>query len=608
MLQTSGYAKDVKDPTADELKQFFDKYKETESSPYSPQPGFRVPRKVKIEYLDADPENYESQITEAEITKEYDKDPKKYARDKEDFEKQEKEDRDAREKEDKAAAATKPKRQTPLESKPATEPMLKEPTMPAKSTASPPAGPDLKVPDVKPNAAPAVEKTPEPVKPATTGAKPSGSSLAAPASPFRLVAYADDKTADKTPSAVAEKKEAVAPPTPKAGEQKAVDSKPAATESAKSDAKPDGAKKAGEAKPVDTNSSGAKASKDDAAAKKEERKPIKTAEERLRDLIRKELADKKYRDSIAKVRSTLDAYREKWTNAGDDKPKPPDFAVLAKKYNMTAHRTGLVSERQMLDTDFGKSQVRNAETNRFVPAVDEIFGPTTLYKVDVSFGIATALGKNPVYFFWKTDDEAGGVPKWDDKGVEDKVREEWKLVQARGPAMKAAEDLKKKAMAADNKDKSLRSLAAGDKRIEVVKPRFTWMTSGMLTGQPPSISEVGDLEKPGEDFMKAVFGLSPGQVAVATNSPKSEVYVVRMVSLTPFKELWEQFVSEDTTQEYLYVMREMVRHDVDPAWREKIKRDADFKDLRKKSDKKSPQGQSAPPPDGSDGPPPPEEY
>lgn len=358
---------------------------------------------------------------------------------------------------------------------------------------------------------------------------------------------------------------------------------------------------------MDTKSSGAKAEKVDATAKKEARKPIKTAEERLRDLIRQNLANKKYSDSISKVRTTLDAYREKYTNAGDEKPKSPDFAALAKKYNMTAHRTGLLSLRQLVDTEFGKSDMINAEAGRLVPAVGEIFGPTTLYKVDVSRPSYSTLSKK-LYLFWKTDDQAGGVPKWDDKGVESKVREEWKLFQARVPAMKAAEDLKKKASAADNAGKSLTSLAASDKRIEVIKPpRFTWMTSGMLTGQSPSISEVGDLEKPGEEFMKTVFSLSPGQVAIATNGPKSEAYVIRIISLTPFKELWEQFVSEDTAQEYLALMRGTIRYEVIPAWQEKIKRDADFKDLRKKNDKKSPQSQSAPPPDSSDGPPPPEE-
>jgi hypothetical protein len=107
--------------------------------------------------------------------------------------------------------------------------------------------------------------------------------------------------------------------------------------------------------------------------------------------------------------------------------------------------------------------------------------------------------------------------------------------------------------------------------------------------------------------MKAVFNLSPGQVTVASNRAQSEYYVVRMISLTSFKRLWELFTSEDTTQEYLYVMHAAIRRDVDPAWHKKIMTDADYKDLRKKDEKKSSKGQSAPQPYSPEGPPPPEE-
>ncbi len=312
VLQPKNYVKEVKDPTSDQLKQFFDKYKELEPSPDSPQPGFRVPRTVNIEYLESDPENYESQITEADITKEYEKDPKKYARDKEDFEKQEKEDRDAREKEDKEAAAakaaaekkpatdSKPKESTPKEPTPPPKPETKSDTTPKASPAASPEAKPAASSDVKP--APAGGATPVPAKPAPSAAKPTGSSTAAPSSPFRLVAYFDDKTADKTPPAVTEKnsaakspevknseakspekKDAAAPPTPKAAtEQKAVDNKQPATESktssksdSKSEAKQDTSKKADESKAADSKSAAADPDKKDSAAKdaakKEER-------------------------------------------------------------------------------------------------------------------------------------------------------------------------------------------------------------------------------------------------------------------------------------------------------------------------------------------------
>ena len=392
-------------------------------SPDSPQPGFRVPRIVNIEYLESDPENYESQITEADITKEYEKDPKNYARDKEDFEKQEKEDRDARDKEDKEAAAAKaaaekkpaadvkPKESTPKEPTPPSKPETKSDATPK---ASPAAGPTAS-PEAKPAAGAGCEARAyargrcdaRAREARAVGRKANGQFVGSPSSPFRLAAYVDDKTADKTPPAVtekssaakgAEKQDTAAPPAPQAAaEQKRADNKQPATDSkaspksdSTSDVKQDSSKKAESSKPADTMSAAAGPDKNNSAAKdaakKEERKPIKTAEERLRDYIRKQLAGNKYRENMAKVRKALNDYRDKYVNAGDEKPKPPDFAVLAKKYKMTAHRSGLVSTRQLSETDFGKSQDCTTEKRAALfPLLGEIFGPTTLYKVGESY-------------------------------------------------------------------------------------------------------------------------------------------------------------------------------------------------------------------------------
>ena len=76
-----------------------------ESSSDSPDPGFRIPRKVNVEYLEADKSKIKDQITDAEISEEYDKDPKIYARDKEEAEQEEKQEKEDREKADKEEVA-----------------------------------------------------------------------------------------------------------------------------------------------------------------------------------------------------------------------------------------------------------------------------------------------------------------------------------------------------------------------------------------------------------------------------------------------------------------------------------------------------------------------
>ena len=44
--------------------------------------------------------------------------------------------------------------------------------------------------------------------------------------------------------------------------------------------------------------------------------------------------------------------------------------------------------------------------------------------------------------------------------------------------------------------------------------------------------------------MQKVFGLAPNQVDVATNLPKTEIYVIRAVEFTPFEELWSDFTAD----------------------------------------------------------------
>ena len=60
----------------------------------------------------------------------------------------------------------------------------------------------------------------------------------------------------------------------------------------------------------------------------------------------------------------------------------------------------------------------------------------------------------------------------------------------------------------------------------------------------PILTAVDRVENAGPDFMKVVFGLKPGEVAIAQNYPKNLVYVVRLISLSPSDDqLLRSFVS-----------------------------------------------------------------
>ena len=340
------------------------------------------------------------------------------------------------------------------------------------------------------------------------------------------MAYVEDKPADKTPAPpVAAKKDTAAPPAAKPAEEKkpAEGSKPAAdakTETkpvAKADAKA-GDKLVGDKKPADAKTPAAgkqpetkpaaDAGKSTAGTKVETPKPAKTAEQKLRDVVRRDLAGKAFRENATKIETTLENYRNEYTHYLEEQaanpkavmPTPPDFAALAKEYEMTAGRTtGLVSKRVLKESDFGKSVQVNMETRQLMEVADQIFGPTTLYKVDRSF-------KDVEYIFWKTDDQPERVPKWEDEGTRKEVLRAWKLVEGRKLAQAAAEKLK--TVASGKPGTSLTELVAVKKQVSTPPP-FTWLTS--MLSEAPKISEVGDLDRLGPKFMQAVFGLNPNQ-------------------------------------------------------------------------------------------------
>jgi hypothetical protein len=66
----------------------------------------------------------------------------------------------------------------------------------------------------------------------------------------------------------------------------------------------------------------------------------------------------------------------------------------------------------------------------------------------------------------------------------------------------------------------------------------------------PTLSAVDGVEAAGNEFMKSVFSLKPGEVGVAVDQPQAMVYVVRIAAETPSEDmLKEQFLQSGVTPE-----------------------------------------------------------
>jgi hypothetical protein len=142
--------------------------------------------------------------------------------------------------------------------------------------------------------------------------------------------------------------------------------------------------------------------------------------------------------------------------------------------------------------------------------------------------------------FWKTASKADYTPELSE--VRDEVVAFLRLRAARELARKEAESLAKQAN--EQPDRPIAELIP-ENRIALLQSEvgpFSWYTLvSQLNGQPV-ISEVPQLDRVGDEFMRAVFGDQRDQWLVAGNAPLNTYYVLRGSDFQPsIEELQKQF-------------------------------------------------------------------
>ncbi len=589
-------SKAVPQPTDAELKAFFEKYKEQYPLPDSPEPGFREPQRIALEYFRADMEKFASpeMVTEEEIKEHYEKNKEVYDQ----LEKGPAATKPATE----TPSAEKPTPQKPSAEKPGTEKPVDEKPAANKPADEKPATEGEKKPiDEKAKEAPkepdaAGEKAKEPAKEPEKSEKEKepakdskDTSAVGRTSPFVLAAWMQDEPAKdeakakdaeamKGPEPVAkEEKPAEQPAAPAAAQQPAAKPAESAKDEAKAAEPPQPAAK--EATPAD------KAAPAPAATPEKPAEPKAGLSDTLKSRIRRQVAYEKIEATFKGLREQMDLYRGKWQKydaerirrqgkAGETKeskaaltpPPRPDFEKLAKEKGLTAGRTELVSQWQMRESEIGASMV-----GRQVPVWQYAY--STLGK----FSPERSEDFRGEFLFWKTEDIKERIPKFDDEGVEKEVLRSWKLIKAREPALAAAKDL----AAGASKDKeSLKQALAEHPDLAVVTPLpFSWITFGNVPlGSAPNaarISNVIGVDMAGEEFMKTVFGLEPGQAGVAMNAPQTVAYVIRLVEFLPsLDDLWKGFEKDDFSK--YAPAAEADRQKIVQAWLQEIKTSAGF--------------------------------
>jgi hypothetical protein len=485
-LPAESFLVDVKDPSEEELKAFFEEYKEREPRPDtawgielpSPDPAFRVPPKVAVQYLMANYDEYvtkaEEAVTDAEIEKFYE-DNKDHM-----FESAGSllgDEGDLTGKEEDAE------------------------TIEAEGTSEEAAAPETDA------AAPESDATPATGDETKAAPETNEESRRVSDSPFRLVAFQEE-----------------AGSAPAAGEE-ASNAPQADANAATTTETPAAAEK--KYQPLDE-------------VRDEIRRLIAETKvaEQLGDLT-SNLESKLNESYTNYFGATLDA-----EDAGKERPEPPadlaDLTQMAKDNNLLYEKTEAATWQQLRDTPVGNST--RPEWGG-TPLYLQIFSPDfDLYEPVVT----QDLNANR-YITLKTADIKGKVPKLEE--VRGEVIKAWKLREAGKLAAKRAEELAKAAnekggsltdaIAGDSTLQIVKTDPFAFFTIGAVS-RETQQVQSFRLSEPDGIVAAGP------EFMEKVFDLKEGEVGAVANHDDSVSYVVKVTGhQNSLEELRQAFLGED---------------------------------------------------------------
>jgi hypothetical protein len=600
------FVAEIPDPSADELRKFYDAYKNDYPDPSRPTPGFKRPFRAQFQYVKAD---YDKKLKE-EMAKVTDEEiAEYYEKNKDDFKKSKLPDLSER-------PLDVP---LPESGKSATEEKSPDKKSDAKSDAkdgetksdgaksetkggdakSGSKAPEDKSTDTKAgdakstsgksDAKGAAPKSGEPKKSGDTkgDAKKSsmnqsrsldGEQLAMADDAVMLLAQASSTPAKSSPksSGTTGAAKADAAKTGAAKADAKADAAP--TKSSKSDGTADKAKDTAAPSETAPTSDQKKADTKDSTPPNAKAADTKSADERsasterpveyqpfedVKEIIRKKIADKRAYDKrtaafsaikqlMSNYRRDLESYNSKIKQGmSAKKPEAPTPEFLADaKYDagLEGHTTELVSPSEIESSDIGRS---------YRPGTSQNYSTTPFLRIAFQEPSKNSRGLPPFqvdqsrdnepneYLWWKIDEKPAEVPKLED--IKEEVTQAWKMIQARKPAKAKAEA---DAELARTQKKSLKELFADSQQGEVsTAGPFSWYTRlpAQLYDPLPrvTLTKVSGVEQGGDDFLKAVFALKEGQTGVAANEPESVYYVVQIESEEPgLDKLREEFLAD----------------------------------------------------------------
>jgi hypothetical protein len=554
-IPADSFLVDVKDPTDEELKEFYDEYKDRLAGPErigttelpSSTPGFRIPRKIDVAYLEANYDSYltkaEEKVTDEQIAEYYEKykDPLFIKADTGLIE-----DKPEAKEEAKSDEKASPEGKDDKASPPVTPPVSEGTSEAAKTEDATKAGD-----------APKSDEAPKSDDPPASDEKKTSSIGLPLLDPFSLTALLQEDKAEAVKDDSA-KSDTAKPDASQGDEPKADAAKSDATPPAAGASPPAIAPPANAASPADaaTPPAGTAPAAPPAPKKPPEFQPL----DQVKDVIRRRIAEEKVAEELNKlmtqIQGELQVDFEKYLGlvfAADtekkEKPAPPksltDLAPLAEKYGLKSGTTGAMSFLEFRETAVGKSTVVDSgfplDRWLFSGREPDLFEPR-MTQADID---------GNQFLVMKTSDTPGKVPELAD--VRDEVIKAWKAQKAAEIAEKNAKELAQKAQEAKT---PLTTYFADQPDIKVVRTDlFSELTggdvgivNGQIGRQPYRLSQPDGIVAPGPAFMKEVFSLNDGEVGAALNHDHSTAYVIRLVEhQPPLADLRTAYLAEANT-------------------------------------------------------------
>ncbi len=523
---------DVPQPTDNQLREFYNDHKDRVESMVmlpdgtelpSSEPGFKIPRRVRLQYLRANYEEfvdrYAAEVTDEQVATYYEENKYRFV--------------EADSFEDILSNGTD---QEPATDEPATEEseQIVEGEMADESASSDvEESADDASDDTEENAKetteeivedqqpagdeaggeePASNATEEPsveVEDAIESAKDGGNAASVSVSPFRQVAY-------QVEEAIAEEESAAISNDLASGDL-ATDTTSDATTTAEL---------------TDENNDG------EMVVDVEEEIKYQPLEE-VADKIRRNIAEDRFFNEIdgamqsivAQLNPAFNRYLGAKLDAEaleQEMPDPPtelvDLSPTAKQYSLELEETGELGILELRDTAVGKSV--GDEKYNGIPVWRMMYDPDIdLYEPVLSADIGRFGDR---YLVMKTTDEPERVPTFDE--IKDQLTRAWKMSEAAKLALEKAKETAKKAQ---DSGLSLKDYFIDDADITVTRtPTFTQFTEGDVaptSGRPTyRLAQPSGVQAVGPSFIGEVFKLKEGEVAAIPNFDKSIVYIVRL--------------------------------------------------------------------------------